>query len=194
MRKLSKKVLSVFIAAIMLFSLCSVVSFGVGAELKYEVNEFGQAVLISCNADATGVVTVDATVTINGKTYQVKSIGDEAFVGCDGVTKIVIPEGITSIGHKAFAKCLNLLEIDVPESLLTCDPNAFSDCGKLTINCHSTNYLFTTVINFGDDITIHNVDTDNQDNSTDENAKPGFFELLKRFFIKVLEFFGIKIG
>ena len=38
----------------------------------------------------------------------VTSIGEDAFLGCSGLTSISIPEGVTSIGEDAFSLCYNL--------------------------------------------------------------------------------------
>ena len=41
------------------------------------------------------------------------SIGNEAFKGCNGLTSIKIPSGVTSIGNGAFKDCGNLKNINV---------------------------------------------------------------------------------
>ncbi len=33
---------------------------------------------------------------------SLRTIGNDAFYGCDGLTNVVIPEGVTSIGLEAF--------------------------------------------------------------------------------------------
>lgn len=42
-------------------------------------------------------VTIPFTVTYNGNTYRVISIGECAFRGCSGLTSITIPNSVTSI-------------------------------------------------------------------------------------------------
>ncbi len=44
---------------------------------------------------------------------SVTSIGDKAFEGCSGLTKIEIPDSVTSIGYWAFAGCSGLTEIHI---------------------------------------------------------------------------------
>ena len=46
----------------------------------------------------SGNVVIPATVTYNGETYTVTSIGTSAFGGCSGLTSITIPECVRIIG------------------------------------------------------------------------------------------------
>lgn len=45
------------------------------------------------------------------KSRTVKSIGDNAFKDCIGITSITIPDSVTSIGYEAFSGCTNLESI-----------------------------------------------------------------------------------
>ncbi len=79
-----------------------------------------------------GSVTIPETVTYNGKTYSVTSIGDLAFFDCSGLTSIEIPSSVTSIGEHAFAHCTGLTSIEIPNSVTSIDGSAFADCTGLT--------------------------------------------------------------
>ena len=48
---------------------------------------------------------IPETVTYNGTTYSVTSIGSRAFYGCSGLTSITIPNSVTSIEYGAFDYC-----------------------------------------------------------------------------------------
>ena len=80
----------------------------------------------------SGAVTIPSTVTYNSITYNVTSIGDDAFEGCTGLTAITIPKGVTSIGERAFFGCSSLTAITLPASVTSIGYDAFSGCTSLT--------------------------------------------------------------
>ena len=69
-----------------------------------------------------GEVTIPATVTIKGKTYNVTAIGDYAFHFAN-VTALNLPEGITKLGYKSIYQT-QLTEIVVPNSVTLMDYEA----------------------------------------------------------------------
>ena len=63
---------------------------------------------------------------------SVTSIGDYAFYSCDGLTSVVLPEGVTSIGDYAFFRCDSLTSVDIPGSVTSIGDCAFYRCTGLT--------------------------------------------------------------
>ena len=75
----------------------------------------------------SGDVVIPQTVTYNGTTYSVTSIGEYAFRNCTGLTSIIIPNSVKSIGRSAFNKCTNLSNIQMPNSVTDIGYSAFSN-------------------------------------------------------------------
>ena len=87
----------------------------------------------SCSSnDYSGSVTIPATVTYNGTTYSVTSIGYEAFEHCSSLTNINIPNSVTNICSYAFRGCSSLTNINIPNSVTNISDEAFDGCSSLT--------------------------------------------------------------
>lgn len=65
----------------------------------------------------SGDVVIPATVRYNGTTYQVSSIGKNAFHRCN-ITSIVIPKCVKDIGAGAFSNC-TVKRVELPEGITT---------------------------------------------------------------------------
>ena len=63
--------------------------------------------------DAVGEITVPTY--IDGK--RVRVIGYQAFLRCDRITKVTIPDGVRKIGTSAFYHCYGLQSISLPDSV-----------------------------------------------------------------------------
>ncbi len=109
----------------------------------------------------TGSLAIPASVSYGGTTYQVVSVGDNAFNSCAGltvvtipntvtsigdyafsynkrITSIVIPNRVTRVGHDAFYYCSSLQEVTIGESVTLLDQYSFYECQALeTVNIQS---------------------------------------------------------
>lgn len=83
------------------------------------------------NSGYSGSITIPSSVTYNGNTYSVTSIGNYAFRSCITLTNITIPNSVTSIGNCAFQNC-KFQSISIPNSVTTIGSSAFSGCNNLT--------------------------------------------------------------
>lgn len=109
----------------------------------------------SSSIDWSTFTTIPDTVTDNGVTYTVTSIGDEAFSYCDDLALTSLPSGLTSIGDYAFSSCYyleltslpsgvtsigdyafestNIALTSLPSGLTTISSHAFDSCSNLAL-------------------------------------------------------------
>jgi hypothetical protein len=145
-----------------------------GTLIKYTITATGDdpgdntvAVAKKANQNGySGSIVIPATVTYGGVDYDVTSIGESAFVNCNSLTSITIPNSVTSIGDLAFASssltsitipdavtyigfrtfsyCSSLTSITIPNSVTTIGNSAFSWCSSLTaiiVGAENLNYV-----------------------------------------------------
>ena len=97
--------------------------------------------------DYSGTVVIPSSVTYNGTTYSVTSIGRNASFGCRSLTSVTIPNSVTSIGEYAFEDCSSLTSVTIPNSVTSIGSGAFRGCSKLTspvYNAHCFAYMPTS--------------------------------------------------
>ena len=80
----------------------------------------------------SGNVLIPESVVYENNTYRVTAIGDYAFINCEGLTSITIPNSVTSIGISSFEGCSGLTTITIPNSVTNIDYQAFKNCSGLT--------------------------------------------------------------
>ena len=91
------------------------------AEVTYGKNEY------------TGEITIPRTITVYGKVYNVRSIGDWAFYKCSSLTSVTIPNSVASIGDWAFYYCYSLTSVTIPNSVTSIGEEAFYYCSFTSV-------------------------------------------------------------
>ncbi|HHT04065.1 MAG TPA: leucine-rich repeat domain-containing protein, partial [Bacteroidales bacterium] len=76
-------------------------------------------------------ISIPKSVTNNGVTYYINSIGNKAFWGCVNLSSINLPNSIVSIGDNAFDYCISLKTINLPKSIISIGKDAFWGCISL---------------------------------------------------------------
>lgn len=97
-----------------------------GGNTRYYANDDGAVYatsgkLLFVAPAATGKVTVEPN----------KLISSYAFEGCDGITEVVIPDGINEISDYAFANNSSIKSITLPVTVRTIGECAFKNCTAL---------------------------------------------------------------
>ncbi len=105
----------------------------------FKVNDFYYNYLNNNGVEVTygdtpykGTVSIPNSVIYNGETYNVISIGSNAFQGCTGLTEVIIPNSVTIINDYAFYICTGLISINISNSVTRIGSSAFSSCGSLS--------------------------------------------------------------
>ena len=122
-----------------LFTLCMVLStilimagekFTIG-KYTFEITSPTEVELIKVDKSVSSV-NLSPTITYQGTTYRVTSIGNDAFADCSFLTSITIPNSVTSIGWAAFRNCSSLTSITIPNSVTSIGSDAFEGTGIYT--------------------------------------------------------------
>ena len=113
-----------------------------GAGLYYNLIDDGTA-QVSGQGTCGNEVVIPATITHNGKTYDVTGINNYAFSG-NSIKSVSGGENITSIGVSAFQACSHLTSIgNLLDKVTNIPSKAFYNCtaliGKITLNAAITN-------------------------------------------------------
>lgn len=76
-------------------------------------------------------ITIPDAITIDGVSYKVTSIADNAFKGNKKLTTVKLGNNITNIGKNAFSGCTALKSLTIPKNVTTIGSKAFNGCKNL---------------------------------------------------------------
>lgn len=85
----------------------------------------GVNLLIGYKGNETSLVLPDS---YKGETYIINS---KAFMDCENLISVVIPDSVTSIGDDAFNGCNNLISVELGKGITKIGDDAFINCEKL---------------------------------------------------------------
>ena len=90
--------------------------------------------LNSISNDTQGAVTFPSSFTYLDQEYVIKKIGQGACYKTEGITSVVIPEGVTEIAKNAFWDCTSLKQVSLPSTLISIGNNAFANCDLSSVD------------------------------------------------------------
>ena len=100
--------------------------------LIFRITSDSTAEVIGYNSSSyIGALSIPKKAQIDGKSYTVTGIGDNAFRGCSTLTSVDFPESITKIGWDAFNGCIGLTSIKIPSRVTTLEVGLFNNCSNL---------------------------------------------------------------
>ncbi|MDE7312613.1 MAG: leucine-rich repeat protein [Eubacterium sp.] len=94
----------------------------------YEYNKLDDETIEITKYTGTDTV-VEIPAQIDGR--HVVRIGENAFMNCENITQLSIPNSVTIIGKGAFSRCRTLQEINIPNSVTIIGEAAFANCSSL---------------------------------------------------------------
>ena len=108
-------------------------------DFDYVIDENGTVTITACSLEVKGKVKIPSK--IGGK--KVTALGDGAFIGCDGMTEVSIPNGIKTIGKECFLGC-PLTSVSIPASVETIGSAAFSTKTLTSLTVNKNNKKFSS--------------------------------------------------
>ena len=118
-------------------------------DIKYTAEQGDLVVTGYDKAFFKGAAVIISTLKYQGRTMDVTSIKDEAFMNCSVLTSVTIGNGVTSIGSYAFSSCSGLTSVTIPGSVKSIGREAFYHCYGLT-SVHITDLAAWCKISFSD--------------------------------------------
>ena len=143
MKNRLKKVISICLVALLLFSTVTIARLTVSAtengnpeicyisgDYAYGILENGMVQILDYFGNATNL---EIPNEIEGKpVIKIGSFGGyDAFSGCESLTHVTIPDGVKYIWFNAFSGCENLQSVIIPDSVIEIGESAFHGCTSL---------------------------------------------------------------
>lgn len=119
---------------------CTVTVSNIAAGDTFEIDGIKYSILTENTVEVAGPaegvtptdVVIPASVPYDGMDFNVVKVGSRAFVNCESMTSITLPEGLTLISDNAFEDCHNLVSVALPSTLTDIGRYGFGWCYALT--------------------------------------------------------------
>lgn len=117
--------------SVLIFSAIASFAFDKGEEfvvdnLKYMVLSNDSVSVVGYETQPSGDLNIPATVTYDSHPFSVEKIGDGAFVGCQDITSLTLPNTLTTVGINSFCDCKELKEVTIPNSVTYIGEGSFA--------------------------------------------------------------------
>ena len=134
-----KNIKQLFTALLLLCSMAAMAETVTIDGITYDVITKGKAatVIERETGKYSGSVVIPEAIVHNNVTCSVTSIGEDAFVGCFGLTSITIPNSVTTIGKYAFFVCSGLKEVHISDLAAWCNISFGSDDANPLFYAHN---------------------------------------------------------
>lgn len=102
-----------------------------------EIDEELNGIVICSYRGTAARLELPAEIERDGMPWEIRAIGKKAFLGCNGLRSVVLPNTIREIGDWAFSQCGQLLAVTVLDKKNSAVPiefgtGVFSQCPKLS--------------------------------------------------------------
>lgn len=109
----------------------SIIALYTDGKLYYSIDNEERCAYVHGAKDSLRKVVIPDTVVIDGSTYKVRGIAENAFTE-HKMQAIIIGDEVRSIDGRAFCGCLNLESVSIGVNLQMIGNNAFTCCSHLT--------------------------------------------------------------
>ena len=119
--------------AAMMLSFLSVSAYDFEVDgIRYEVLSLDDMTcrVIAKSEKYIGCISIPASVTFNGKSFNIVEISDRAFLNCGDITELNLQEAqkLQKIGVSAFEGCSSISEVVIPSACKALGHSAFLGC------------------------------------------------------------------
>lgn len=95
------------------------------------VSKIKEAEVTSNPNNYMGDIIIPSSINYEGTEYRVTAIATGAFLRCNDLHSVIIPNSVNAIGYNAFYDCRDLTSVIIPNSITTIERRTFYGCSSL---------------------------------------------------------------